>query len=138
VADERVLGTIRRARADEAGEITAIAMRSKAYWGYDEHVMEMFRPELVVTEDDIERDHLVVLEHDRRPAGFAHLRPQSHITLELVSFFIDTWAIRQGFGQRLWNYAVAYAREQRLQTVVLESDQRRVVLSPAGGGCEWD
>ncbi len=82
----------------------------------------MFRPELVVAENHIERDHVVVFEHGGRLAGFVHLRPESHITLQLVSLFIDTWAIRQGVGQRLWNYAVAYAREQRVQAIVLGSD----------------
>lgn len=113
---------IRTATPDEAGAITGIAMRSKAYWGYDDHFMETFRPELTVTPEQIERDHVAVAARDGRLAGFVHLRPERDDTLELVSLFIDTWAIRQGVGQRLWDYAIAYAGERGYRAVTLESD----------------
>ena len=114
--------TIRRARPDEADAISDIAMRSKAYWGYDDHFMETFRPELIVHPHQIEQDHVVVAEAGGRIAGFAHLRPEDTQTLELVSLFIDTWAIRRGFGQVLWDYGITYARDHGYQRVVLESD----------------
>jgi ribosomal protein S18 acetylase RimI-like enzyme len=114
--------TIRTARPDEAGAITGVAMRSKAYWGYDDHFMETFRPELTITPAQIEDDHVAVAERDGRLAGFVHLRPESDAVLELVSLFIDTWAIRQGLGQLLWDYALAHAREYGYRAVTLESD----------------
>lgn len=114
--------TVRPARPDEAAMITDIAMRSKAYWGYDDHFMETFRPELTVHPHQIEDDHIVVVEAEDGLAGFLHLRSESNETLELVSLFIDTWAILQGFGQLLWNYAIAYAHEHGYQRVTLESD----------------
>jgi ribosomal protein S18 acetylase RimI-like enzyme len=113
---------IRTATPEEADAITGVAMRSKAYWGYDDHFMETFRPELTVTPEQIARDHVAVAERDGRIAGFVHLRPESDDTLELVSLFIDTWAIRQGIGQRLWDYAIAHAREHGYRAVTLESD----------------
>jgi ribosomal protein S18 acetylase RimI-like enzyme len=113
---------IRTATPDEAEAITGVAMRSKAYWGYDEHFMETFRPELTVTPAQIDNDHVAVVERNGRLAGFVHLRPESSDALELVSLFIDTWAIRQGFGQLLWDYAINYARERGYRTVTLESD----------------
>lgn len=113
---------IRTATPDEAEAITGVAMRSKAYWGYDEHFMETFRPELTVTPAQIADDHVAVAERDGRIAGFVHLRPESDDTLELVSLFIDIWAIRQGIGQRLWDYSLDHAREQGYHAVTLESD----------------
>lgn len=114
--------TIRTARPDEAAALTALAMRSKAWWGYDQQFMETFRPELTLTPAQIEGDHVAVIERDCRLAGFVHLRPESADTLELVSLFIDPWAIRQGLGQRLWDYAVARARAQGYAALTLESD----------------
>jgi ribosomal protein S18 acetylase RimI-like enzyme len=114
--------TTRIAMPEEAETITGVAMRSKAYWGYDDHFMELFLPELTVTPEQIERDHIAVAERDGRLAGFVHLRPERDDVLELVSLFIDTWAIRQGIGQRLWDYAIAYAREHGYSAVTLESD----------------
>jgi ribosomal protein S18 acetylase RimI-like enzyme len=97
-------------------------MRSKAFWGYDDAFMETFRPELTVTPEQIATDHVAVAEREGRLAGFVHLRPESVGTLELVSLFIDTWAMRQGIGQRLWGYAIAFARERGYGAVTLESD----------------
>ena len=114
--------TIRPARLDEAEAITGVAMRSKAYWGYDDRFMEIFRPELTVTVDNIERDHVAVAERDGRIAGFVHLRPEGDQILELVSLFIDTWAIRQGIGKLLWDHALAHARTAGYRAVTLESD----------------
>lgn len=113
---------IRTATPDEADAITGVALRSKAYWGYDAHFMETFLPELTVTPEQIATDHIAVAERDDRIAGFVHLRPESDDTLELVSLFIDTWAIRQGIGQRLWDYALDHAREHGYRSVTLESD----------------
>ena len=113
--------TIRTATPDEAETITGVAMRSKAYWGYDDHFMETFRPELTVTPEQIERDHVAVAERDGRIAGFVHLRPETGDTLELLSLFIDDWAIRQGIGQRLWDYGHPKAPRPRVHPRARES-----------------
>ena len=42
-------GVIRAARSDEAGLLSEIAFRSKAYWGYSEEFMVSCREELTVT-----------------------------------------------------------------------------------------
>ncbi len=128
--------SIRNATPDEDEAITGVAMRSKAYWGYDDHFMETFRPELTVTPEQIERDHVAIAERDGRLAGFVHLRPETDDTLELVSLFIDDWAIRQGIGQRLWDYAIAYAREHGYRAVTLESDPNAEAFYRKQGAAE--
>jgi ribosomal protein S18 acetylase RimI-like enzyme len=127
---------IRTATPGEADAITGVAMRSKAYWGYDDHFMETFRPELTVTPEQIEHDHVAVAERDGRIAGFVHLRPETDAALELVSLFIDTWAIRQGIGQRLWDYALAHARERGYRAVTLESDPNAEAFYSRQGAVE--
>jgi hypothetical protein len=41
-------GQIRPARAGEADALTALALRSKAHWGYDAAFMEVVRPILTI------------------------------------------------------------------------------------------
>lgn len=113
---------IRRARPDEAAEISQVAFRSKAYWGYDDTFMELFREELTISPEQIVSDAVFVLEADGQIAGFAHLRPGNETTIELVSLFIDTWAIRRGFGRMLWDHALAYAGAEGFTALTLESD----------------
>lgn len=114
--------TIRRARIDEAADLSALMFRSKASWGYDDHFMGLFRDDLSVSPEQIANDDVSVVEQDGRVAGLVHLRPQSESVIELVSLFIDTWTIRQGLGQKLWDHAVASARAQGFRTLILESD----------------
>lgn len=44
---------IRDARPDEAGELTELALRSKAHWGYDEAFMASCREELTVRPSEV-------------------------------------------------------------------------------------
>jgi hypothetical protein len=44
---------IRPARPGEAAALSALAMRSKAHWGYDQEFLEAVRPVLTFTEADL-------------------------------------------------------------------------------------
>lgn len=44
---------IRPARPDEAEQLSALAQRSKAHWGYDEEFQAAFRPELTLRPEEI-------------------------------------------------------------------------------------
>lgn len=113
---------VRRAVPGEAAALSEVAFRSKAYWGYDDEFMELNREELSISPEQIASDAVFVAEKDGRVAGFAHLRPLDETTIELVSLFIDPWAIRQGYGSLLWERALAYAREHGFTALTLESD----------------
>ena len=64
--------TIRDAKPREAMELSALAMRSKAYWGYSKEFMEACRAELTVSPEDIGSDDFryVVAEHELKLLGY--------------------------------------------------------------------
>ena len=66
-------GQIRPARAGEADALTALALRSKAHWGYDAAFMEVVRPILTITEDDLIASPVRVLDTAGEPIGFYRL-----------------------------------------------------------------
>jgi predicted N-acetyltransferase YhbS len=88
---------IRPARPDEAELLTGIALRAKAYWGYDEAFMAACREELTVDAAVIERasTFTVVAEDDGRVRGFAVLAaaPPSG---ELAMLFVEPDRIGRG------------------------------------------
>lgn len=115
---------IRRARAGEASEITAIAVASKASWGYDQAFITTALPELVVNEEDIARDHVDVLEADARLLGYVRLRDlgTEADAAELVDLFVIPEGLGQGHGRRLFEHACAVARAWGRHELRWESD----------------
>jgi hypothetical protein len=53
---------IRPARPEEAAALTALAVRSKGHWPYDETMMAVFRRTIVITAEDIAAHCVLVHE----------------------------------------------------------------------------
>ncbi|MGH2616195.1 MAG: GNAT family N-acetyltransferase [Thermomicrobiales bacterium] len=114
--------TIRRARPDEAATLSALAVRSKAHWGYDEAFLDACREDLRLSPDDIAASAVYLAEGVKGPAGFYCLRPPVDGVAVLDDLFVEPAAIGQGVGRRLWLHAVATARELGCTELVIQSD----------------
>ena len=112
---------MRAARADEAGSLSALAGRSKAYWGYDEAFMEACRDELTVSAAEVTARRATVAEHDGRILGFATLEgrpPQG--TLGML--FVDPDSIGKGIGRLLFDHMVVMARDLGFVRLLVDAD----------------
>jgi GNAT superfamily N-acetyltransferase len=115
-------GTIRRARPAEADRLSALAFRSKAYWGYDVDFMEACRADLTVSADDLLAEPVYVLDLPGNLVGFYRLRVQGTTTVMLSDLFVEPDAIGQGYGKQLWQHAVATATDLGGEVLALQSD----------------
>ncbi|WP_328990949.1 GNAT family N-acetyltransferase [Kribbella sp. NBC_01245] len=107
---------IRAARPDEAEVLSALAVRSKGHWGYDEAFLASCRVELAVRPEQCDGVHLqVAAAPDLR--GFYLLEPG-----ELSALFVDPAAIGQGVGSALLAHAVATARDLGWHELTIDSD----------------
>ncbi|MER6365078.1 GNAT family N-acetyltransferase [Kitasatospora sp. NPDC001527] len=91
---------IRPARPSEAAALSALALRSKAHWGYDAEFIEACRAELTLTPDRIASGRTAVAEEDGRVLGFVTLTgapPEG----ELGLLFVEPDMIGRGVGRRL-------------------------------------
>ncbi len=113
--------TIRRARPDEASLLTALAVRAKAFWGYDAAFMDACRDDLTVAVEEIATCPVYVSEDRGRLAGFYQLREQADHA-ELVALFVEPEAMGRGHGKALWQHAVTTARELGFGCLILQSD----------------
>jgi GNAT superfamily N-acetyltransferase len=114
---------IRAARTDELAELHALALRSKAYWGYDEAFMTACSDELRVEAELAEagRVRVAVAEPQRRLVGFATLEgtpPQGALGM----LFIDPEAIGLGIGRLLFRHILAQAGESGFERLTIDSD----------------
>jgi GNAT superfamily N-acetyltransferase len=112
---------IRAARADEAELLSELAIRSKAYWGYDKAFMAACRDELVISASEVERLRTTVAEHDGRVLGFATLEgspPEGALGM----LFVEPDAIGQGIGRHLFEQATAVAAGLGFARLTIDAD----------------
>lgn len=113
--------TLRRARPDEAGVLSAVAQASKAHWGYDEAFLESVREELTFRADDVESGHVVVAVLDGEVAGFYSLDgapPHG----ELGNLWLRPDRIGTGLGRVLWEHALAEADAAGFEHLDIDAD----------------
>lgn len=104
--------------------LTALALVSKAHWGYDEAFMARVRDELVVTEEAIEGG-LVYVEADETsegPRGFYSFADPEGESVGLDMMFVAPEEIGRGVGGRLLSHARATARGRGWSVLLIEAD----------------
>ena len=112
---------IRRARPDEAGLLSELALRSKAHWGYDAAFIEACRDDLTLSPEEIAATPVYVLAQGNELRGFYQLGSEEG-EAELANLFIEPGAIGGGGGKRLWRHAATLARAQGFGSLVVQSD----------------
>ncbi len=129
---------IRAARVDDLPALHDLAMRSKAYWGYDAAFMEACRDELRLNEEDLATSEVAVIDGAHgAPIGMAQVIMDDG-QAELHKLFICPDTMGQGLGRRLIAWAVEHARHQGARQMEIESDPdaapfyERMGAKPAG------
>jgi len=113
---------IRRARPAEASILSALALRSKAHWGYDADFLAACRDDLILSADDVATSMVYVRDGVNTALGFYRLVLQDDGMAELDALFVEPAAMGQGVGKRLWRHAVATATKLGCSEIVLQSD----------------
>jgi GNAT superfamily N-acetyltransferase len=130
------------ARPDELPAITALAVRSKRYWGYSDEFMAALDGELTFRQADLDdaRTRVEVIEADGRLIGVIRMRRRTELAC-LEDLWIDPDAIGQGYGRIGFERACRIGREWGKGVLELEADPhaepfylhlgcRRVSMSP--------
>jgi GNAT superfamily N-acetyltransferase len=112
---------IRPARQDEAGAISALALRSKGHWGYDAAFLAACREDLTIDPAWCDGIRLIVAEDDGVLLGYARIDGGPPVA-ELAGLFVDPPAIGRGVGGVLLRHAVAIAAGLGIQTLEIDSD----------------
>ncbi|MEM7444309.1 MAG: GNAT family N-acetyltransferase [Pseudomonadota bacterium] len=132
---------IRLARFQEAVELTDLAKRSKAHWGYDADFMRQSADALTVTEQAIAQGRVWVAERNGHLMGVASIDEadeESGCDYELALMFVDPDAMGEGLGRMLFEQAVIGVRERGGETMEILSDPdaepfyRRMGATPIG------
>jgi GNAT superfamily N-acetyltransferase len=112
---------IRRATAGDAAALTALALSSKAAWGYDAAFMTACRDELTITAAGLAARPTWVLEEQGALAGFYQLRVAERVA-EVAQFFIAPGRLRGGLGRQLWQHLETQARAAGCTRLEVDAD----------------
>lgn len=112
---------IRRARRGEAAALTALALRSKAHWPYDDAFMDLMRRLLKITEQQIRAHHVLVHETAGVVEGVGVMALYDG-EWELDHLWVDPPAIGSGVGKRLLAAFLEEARRRGAGRLVLNAD----------------
>lgn len=112
---------VRPARVEEAAALSDLALRSKAHWGYTAAFIDACREDLTISEDDISRGFVFVLEEGERVIGFYTLWGAGDEAM-LTDLFVEPDHIGRGHGRRLWDHGVEAARRLGYAVLTLHSD----------------
>jgi GNAT superfamily N-acetyltransferase len=121
--DQRAPMILRAARADEAAALTALCVRSKRHWGYDEAFMARCAGSLMVPRPAIARGNVeVAVDEEGRPLGTAQLSEPFDGVIELDKLFVDPPAIGQGVGAALLRWAMDEVKSRGVNRLVILAD----------------
>ena len=112
---------IRRALPGEAATLSAIALRSKALWGYDAAFMEACRAPLTVDPEAIAKCPFYVLDEGGTITGFYGLSGQPPRG-EIEFLFVAAERVRSGRGQQLVRHFLALARSLGFEEMDVSAD----------------
>lgn len=113
--------SLRPPRPDELNALSALCLRSKAVWGYDEDFMAACREELRVTAEDLRDDDMQVAVDDEGVIGLVQVSVDGDVA-ELEKLFIDPDRMRTGAGRHLFDWAAAAASERGARCLMIDAD----------------
>jgi GNAT superfamily N-acetyltransferase len=128
--------TVRLAIPVEAVEISSLAMRSKAHWGYSDEFMSACREELTYSDAQIDSDNyeFYVCEAEGRITGFYALELLGSTDAELEALFVEPESIGQGFGRVLIEHAKSRAAALGIRQLIIQGDPNAEAFYEALGG----
>jgi GNAT superfamily N-acetyltransferase len=125
---------LRRARPEEAPALSALALRSKAYWGYDAAFLASCAAELTLSAEEIADTPTFVLEVDGTRLGFYSIERRDETRSELNFLFVEPEAIGRGYGRVLMEHAIERARALGSRVLEIQGDPNAAQFYRAVGG----
>ncbi len=114
--------TIRPAEESDAARVSALAIQSKAAWGYDPEMMDVFREELTLSGEALVAARGHVAESRGEIIGYYTLVRRSAPEVELEHLFVDPGRFREGIGSALLKHAIETARNSGFVRMTIISD----------------
>jgi len=112
---------LREPREDELPTLSALCLRSKAVWGYDDAFMAACVVELTLHPEDLMATHLQLAEDEQGYIGIVQVETESAET-ELSLLYVDPDRMGTGSGRLLFDWAKEKARGLGVSSMDIVAD----------------
>jgi GNAT superfamily N-acetyltransferase len=109
---------VRKAATGDLEKLNELAVRSEAYWGFDESHMRAFKRNCAVKENHLKTGYVFVIERDAEILGFYHLAGKES-GFELEHFYVDPPHIGKGLGRMLWRHLRSFCFHRKVREVTI-------------------
>jgi ribosomal protein S18 acetylase RimI-like enzyme len=117
--------SIRRVDPEEAETLSQIAYSAKAYWGYPQRWLEIWKPQLTFPPEYFEENESWGAVDGEKMVGFYTLQEKEGKTW-LENLWVLPEFIGKGFGKSLFLHAVEISRQRGYKTLQLEADPNAI------------
>lgn len=112
---------LRPPHPEELTAFSALCLRSKAHWGYDEAFLAACREELSLTNADLADTELIVAETLGEIVGIAQVSMEGQRSW-LEKLFVEPTKFKQGAGRLLYQWAINVAQRAGAAVLIIEAD----------------
>ena len=112
---------LRPPQEHELEALSALCLRSKAVWGYDQAFLNACRAELTIRVEDLASSTLCVAEHDGAIVGVAQIVVQGGVA-DLGKMFVEPSAIGLGVGKALFKWVSSTAKSLGAGHLTIDAD----------------
>jgi GNAT superfamily N-acetyltransferase len=113
--------SIHRPTPQQANDLSNIAFVAKAHWGYPQHWMEMWKPQLTFTSGYFRENESWVALADQVPVGFYTLLEKG-ANAWVENLWVLPDHMGKGIGKALFHHAIDQASRRGYKTLQLEAD----------------
>jgi GNAT superfamily N-acetyltransferase len=126
---------LRRPEAHELPQLSALCLRSKAVWGYDQAFLDACRTELTIRADELETTALCAAEHDGALVGIAQITVDGR-DADLQKMFVEPGMTGLGVGKALFAWVVSSAKNLGARQMTIDADPGAVGFYKRMGAVE--
>jgi GNAT superfamily N-acetyltransferase len=126
---------LRRPEAHELPQLSALCLRSKAMWGYDQAFLDACRTELTIRADELETTALCAAEHDGALVGIAQITVDGR-DADLQKMFVEPGMMGLGVGKALFAWAISSAKNLGARQMTIDADPGAVGFYKRMGAVE--
>ena len=112
---------IRLAHIDEAGLLSDLAVRAKAFWPYDEQFIQDCKDDLQLNPAHVDEEMVYVYELDGQVIGYYGFDSTSNEP-EMICLFVEPDFIGKGIGSILWKHSVEFAKSKEWTSFKIVAD----------------
>lgn len=112
---------IRKAKPEDAGKLTQIALAAKQHWGYPARWIELWRPLLTITPAFIENHEVYAAAVGGEIVGLYALAGEGN-RRTLEHLWVEPAVMGQGIGRALFAHALKRAAELQAEMLEIEAD----------------